>query len=266
MYSDIQQAIAIDLTPLTGTPQKKTVSRLPKCIAFELTADSALSELRSFIDEHNLCVSKAIGGRSRRTKDDIVSDIEEAIDVLSRMEVDQEGADGGASYTLPTKESLRGEKLILNLADHQRVGLRTHLNYVISRLGGVSSLLSDAFHGSRMNSQPADFIIDDPSSRGLAHLLGAWRLAGSVDPSITQHQLRSYRLFSLSPPALPRVRVAGLTTRQLCVEMGKGVDGIVKEIQTHGTPEDVGETRDGLAAAASASAYAFTSPSASASA
>ena len=171
-----------------------------------VSEDSSLKELRDFIDRHDLPISKGVGGRSRRTKDEMFAEIQtawehEAMDTAADFPT--------AERPLPPRQtrSMTGDApgMRLFLGGYQKVSLQDHFRFVLHDLiGGVPTLMRDAVgaEGNRLCAAPGDYVIDEPSSKGLAHLLG-------------------------------------LTTVQLCTAMARGVDAITDEIRTHGTADDV---------------------------
>lgn len=164
-----------------------------------LTEDSPLAKIRDYIERHGLDVATNVGGRERRTKAQMFKDLRDAVSKAS-----------GSSSSTPLSPLSCDEKVVLSLKDRQRVGFRTHLDACVKSLGNDSdasialqNLLKASVSGDeiRMNARPKDFVIDEPSSRGLAHLLG-------------------------------------VSTVQLCLCMSRGRAAIEAEIEMHGTEED----------------------------
>ena len=185
------------------TQQQSRRSRRPMLTVSE---DSSLKELRDFIDRHDLPISKGVGGRSRRTKDEMFAEIQT---VWEHEAMDTASDDSTAERPLPPRQtrSMTGDApgMRLFLGGYQKVSLQDHFRFVLHDLiGGVPTLMRDAVgaEGNRLCAAPGDYVIDEPSSKGLAHLLG-------------------------------------LTTVQLCTAMARGVDAITDEIRTHGTADDV---------------------------
>ena len=189
-------AAAAPTTPATGGGSRTRRALL-------VTAESSLAELRSFIDEHDLAVSKAIGGRNRRTKAQMFADVESAWASLP-MEVEEEQVEGTrcASRSIDERD-VKGKKMtVIFGAYRKRVQLPFAVESAISDLGGIDKVLDGSYGNNRLaGSQVNEFKIDTPSSTGLARLLG-------------------------------------LTTRELCIRMGRGEAEIVKEFEEHGTADD----------------------------
>jgi len=169
-----------------------------------LSAASPVAEMRAFIDKHDLGVAKNVGGRGRRTKADIFEDIKAAAGRV-RMDV----VDPNEFFVPPPPvREFTPDELTLKLANKSSpVGLKDHLEYCIKKLGksqrpaeAMAALLTSKFSGERLNAKPNDFMIEQPSAKGLAHMLG-------------------------------------LTTRELCLRMSVE-RAIEEEIARHGTAED----------------------------
>ena len=149
-------------------------------------------------------MSKAIGGRNRRTKVQMFADIEREWASMA-MEVEEEelgGTRDGPSSSIGERD-VRGNKMnVIFGAYRRRVPLPFAVSAAVSELGGIRKVLDGHYGSNKLaGSQVNEFKIDTPSSTGLAKLLG-------------------------------------LTTRELCIRMGRGESEIVREFEEHGTADD----------------------------
>ena len=154
-------------TPGTANVNSKVSSRLhlvkTQCLA--VSGDSSLQELRDFIDSEKLPVSKGIGGRNRRTKKDVLVDIQRVWDQQQAfLQEDNEMVDsphdpGGMTVHLPREMSLA-----------------SYLRIVDRQLGGLDNLVRQARERSirenRLLGSVRDFQVGEPAANGLAKLLG----------------------------------------------------------------------------------------------
>ena len=204
IYNDIVKAMASRQTTTPGTgqaPRTRPVNvsdpiAMPSLDLGGLSADSPLGDLRKFIETHGLDVAKNVGGRGRRTKEEMFAEIKAA---MERGHTDDEDAIDEAPPDI--------REMTIVCSGGRRVSVRSQLEVDVKRLGesadlgrAMAALLESSFEGGRLNARARDFIIDEPSSRGLAHLVG-------------------------------------LTTRQLAGAMSKE-RAIENEFAAHGTPED----------------------------
>ena len=187
-----QQQQQLGTTPRTGGGSRHRANASARTTRPSLVFNesSSLDDLRDFIDEHRLAVSKAIGGRARRTKAQILSEIRALW--AAPLDDDEPMAQAAPLDLSDGPVSRRTDAMTLTLrmpaGIQQAVLLGSRLPRIVRQMGG----LRNATNGHKFCGDPNEFTIDDPSSKGLAQLLG-------------------------------------LTTRTLAITMARGVDAIKEE-------------------------------------